>query len=70
MSRARTDDRYLTVLDVAALLRVGKQTVYRRVWAGELPYINIASSGASKARIRIPESAVHRFMASRLRGAA
>jgi excisionase family DNA binding protein len=68
--RVRTDDRYLTVAEVAAMLRIGRQTVYRLVWGGELPYINVATAGARRARIRIRESAVHQHMTSRERGAA
>jgi excisionase family DNA binding protein len=68
--RVRTDDRYLTVAEVADLFRVGAQTVYRLIWAGELPYINVASAGARRARIRIRESAAHQHMTDRERGAA
>ena len=68
--RARTDERYLTVAEVAALIRVGTQTVYRLCWAGELPYINVASAGARRARIRIRESAAHQHMTNRERGVA
>lgn len=60
-------DTYLTVKDAAALMRVGTQTVYRLVWAGELPRIDIGA-GNSKPRFRIRRSAVDRWMASREKG--
>lgn len=56
-------DEYLTVLEAAGVMHVNKQTVYRLVWAGDLPYINIGR-GQSRARIRIRRSAIDRLMAS------
>lgn len=46
------DVRFLTVAEVAALMRVSKMTVYRLVHAGELPAIRFGRS------YRVPESAV------------
>ena len=46
------DVRFLTVAEVAALMRVSKMTVYRMVHAGELPAIRFGRS------YRVPESAV------------
>ncbi|BDZ65007.1 helix-turn-helix domain-containing protein [Agromyces mangrovi Wang et al. 2018] len=47
-----SDVRFLTVAEVAALMRVSKMTVYRLVHAGELPAIRFGRS------FRVPESAV------------
>jgi excisionase family DNA binding protein len=47
-----TSTRLLTTLEVATILRVSKQTVYRLVHAGELEAIRIGSS------FRIPAHAV------------
>lgn len=58
-------DRLLTVKEVAALWGVDKQTVYRAIWAQELPYVDLAAPGAKKARIRIRESAAEQYIASR-----
>ncbi|SJN42452.1 Periplasmic molybdate-binding protein/domain [Microbacterium esteraromaticum] len=46
------DVRFLTVAEVAELMRVSKMTVYRLVHAGELPAIRFGRS------YRVPESAV------------
>jgi len=46
------DVRFLTVAEVAELMRVSKMTVYRMVHAGELPAICFGRS------FRVPESAV------------
>lgn len=43
---------FLTVAEVAELMRVSKMTVYRLVHAGELPAIRFGRS------YRVPESAV------------
>jgi excisionase family DNA binding protein len=44
--------RFLTVAEVADMMRVSKMTVYRMVHAGELPAIRFGRS------FRVPESAV------------
>ena len=62
-----TDDEYLSVAEVAALWHRSTKTVYRRVYDGELPYINAAPAGAKQASIRIRRSAAHQYMADRER---
>lgn len=52
MARDLTDVRFLTVAEVADMMRVSTMTVYRLVHAGELPAIRFGRS------FRIPESAV------------
>ncbi|GLI26879.1 transcriptional regulator [Agromyces rhizosphaerae] len=47
-----SDVRFLTVAEVAAIMRVSKMTVYRLVHAGELPAIRFGRS------FRVPESAI------------
>jgi excisionase family DNA binding protein len=46
------DVRFLTVAEVAELMRVSKMTVYRLVHAGELPAVRFGRS------YRVPESVV------------
>ena len=46
------DVRFLTVAEVAEIMRVSKMTVYRLVHAGDLPAIRFGRS------YRVPESAV------------
>jgi excisionase family DNA binding protein len=52
MSSDLTDVRFLTVAEVADMMRVSKMTVYRLVHSGELPAIRFGRS------FRVPESAV------------
>ncbi|ARJ04383.1 excisionase [Cnuibacter physcomitrellae] len=47
-----SDVRFLTVAEVADMMRVSKMTVYRLVHSGELPAIRFGRS------FRVPESAV------------
>ena len=47
-----SDVRFLTVAEVADLMRVSKMTVYRLVHSGELPAVRFGRS------YRVPESAV------------
>ena len=46
------DVRFLTVAEVAAVMRVSKMTVYRLVHSGELPAVRVGRS------FRVPEQAV------------
>lgn len=46
------DMRFLTVAEVADIMRVSKMTVYRLVHSGELPAVRFGRS------YRVPESAV------------
>jgi excisionase family DNA binding protein len=48
--------RFLTVAEVAAVMRVSKMTVYRIVHAGELPAVRVGRS------FRVPEKAVHDYL--------
>jgi excisionase family DNA binding protein len=52
MSRDLSDVRFLTVAEVADMMRVSNMTVYRMVHSGELPAIRFGRS------FRVPESAV------------
>jgi len=60
-------EEYLSVAEVAALWHVSPKTVYRRVYCGELTYINVAEASARQASIRIRRSAAHQYMADRER---
>jgi excisionase family DNA binding protein len=48
--------RFLTVAEVAALMRVSKMTVYRLVHSGELAAVQVGRS------YRVPEKAVHDYL--------
>jgi excisionase family DNA binding protein len=48
--------RFLTVAEVAAVMRVSKMTVYRLVHNGELPAVRVGRS------FRVPEQAVHTYL--------
>ncbi len=48
--------KFLTVAEVAALMRVSKMTVYRLVHSGELASVQVGRS------FRIPERAVHDYL--------
>ncbi len=61
------DDEYLTVSEVADLWHRSAKTVYRRIYDGELAYINAAPAGAKQASILIRRSAAHKYMADRER---
>jgi excisionase family DNA binding protein len=50
------DIRFLTVTEVATIMRVSKMTVYRLVGSGELEAIRVGRS------FRIPEQAVNRYL--------
>ena len=48
--------RFLTVAEVATLMRVSKMTVYRLVHAGDLPAVRVGRS------FRVPERGVHEYL--------
>ena len=48
--------RFLTVAEVAALMRVSRMTVYRLVHSSELPAVRVGRS------FRVPERAVHDYL--------
>jgi excisionase family DNA binding protein len=50
------DVRFLTVAEVATVMRVSKMTVYRLVHNAELPAVQIGRS------FRVPEQAVHDYL--------
>jgi excisionase family DNA binding protein len=54
--RQLAEVRFLTVAEVASIMRVSKMTVYRMVHAGELPAIRVGRS------FRVPEDAVHKYL--------
>ena len=51
-----SDVRFLTVAEVAEMMRVSNMTVYRLVHSGDLPAIRFGRS------FRIPEQAVHDYL--------
>ena len=53
---ALAEVKFLTVAEVAALMRVSKMTVYRLVHAGELEAVRVGRS------FRVPENAVAEYL--------
>lgn len=53
---ARAEVTFLTVAEVAAIMRVSKMTVYRMVHAGEMSAVRVGRS------FRVPEQAVHDYL--------
>lgn len=51
-----SDVRFVTVAEVAEMMRVSKMTVYRLIHAGEMPAVRFGRS------YRVPESAVEQFV--------
>ena len=56
LDSALAEVKFLTVAEVAAVMRVSKMTVYRMVHAGELPAVRVGRS------FRVPEKAVHDYL--------
>ena len=56
--------RFLTVAEVAALMRVSKMTVYRLVHSGEVTAVRVGRS------FRVPEHAVHAYLRGAFRETA
>ncbi|MCL6537858.1 MAG: helix-turn-helix domain-containing protein [Acidothermus sp.] len=54
--RGLAEIRFLTVAEVAAMMRVSKMTVYRLIHGGELPAARVGRS------YRVPEQAVHDYL--------
>lgn len=50
------DVRFLTVAEVAEVMRVSRMTVYRLVHSGEMPAVQFGRS------YRVPESAVEQYL--------
>ena len=55
-SNPLSEVKFLTVAEVATLMRVSKMTVYRLVHSGELPAVQIGRS------FRVPEQAVNEYI--------
>jgi excisionase family DNA binding protein len=58
MSQETGRVRYLTVEEVAAVMRVSKMTVYRLLHAGELPGVRVGRS------FRVPQDALDAYLRS------
>ena len=55
-SESRPDPKFLTIAEVATMMRVSKMTVYRLVHSGELPAVRVGRS------FRVPESDVDDYL--------
>jgi excisionase family DNA binding protein len=53
-----SDMAFLTVAEVAGVMRVSKMTVYRMVHSGELPAVRVGRS------FRVPAKAVREYLAA------
>ncbi len=58
MSAAGERMRYLTVAEVAELMRLSRMTVYRLVHGGELPAVRVGRS------FRVPQDALDAYLRS------
>ncbi len=56
MTSPLSDMRFLTVAEVARIMRVSKMTVYRLVHSGELEAVRVGRS------FRVPEEAVNQYL--------
>ncbi|MCT2292798.1 helix-turn-helix domain-containing protein [Janibacter hoylei] len=56
--------RFLTVAEVASIMRVSKMTVYRMVHNGDLPAVRVGRS------FRVPEDAVNTYLETSFVGTA
>ena len=56
--RQLAEVRFLTVAEVASIMRVSKMTVYRLVHAGDLQAVRVGRS------FRVPEDEVHKYLRS------
>ena len=56
MDSELSEVRFLTVAEVATLMRVSKMTVYRLVHSGELTAVRVGRS------FRVPEQVVHDYL--------
>ena len=54
--RPLSEVRFLTVAEVASVMRVSKMTVYRLVHNGDLPAVRVGRS------FRVPEQAVNDYL--------
>jgi excisionase family DNA binding protein len=59
MAQQEGPTRFMTVAEVAALMRVSTMTVYRLIKAGDLPAVRVGKS------YRLREDDVDQFLASR-----
>jgi len=55
---------FMTVAEVAAIMRVSKMTVYRLVHSGEMPAVRVGRS------FRVPEQAVNDYLNQSYMGTA
>ena len=65
MAGPLSDLRFLTVAEVAEMMRVSNMTVYRLVKSGELPAVRFGRSyripeTAVEAAVQLPNAATHR----------
>jgi excisionase family DNA binding protein len=54
--RTHGSHQYMTVVEIAAMMRVSRATVYRLLHAGDLPGIRVGRS------LRVPRQAVETYM--------
>jgi len=58
VDQAETSTRFLTVMEVANLMRVSKMTVYRLLHSGELPGLRVGRS------FRVSDAALEAYLRS------
>lgn len=60
MSEQPARPRYLTVVEVAEIMRVSKMTVYRLLHSGEMPGVRVGRS------FRVPQDALDHYLSTSL----
>lgn len=63
-----TQERLLTISEVAEMLRLTSRTIRRRIQEGLLRAIEMPGRGKTGTEYRVPESAVREFLESQERG--
>ena len=58
MSSQQPRVRFLTVAEVADVMRISKMTVYRLVHSGEMPAVRVGHS------YRVPQAALEQYLAT------
>lgn len=60
----------LTIPETARTLRIDRRTVYRLIAAGDLDAVDIAPTGSTRSKTRVPAASVAQFIERRSRNAA
>ena len=67
--REVAETKFLTVAEVADKLAVSKPTIYRRIWAGDIPAVRV-SGNSRGGPIRVAESELNAWVFDNPKAAA